>query len=68
MALNQIIQRGLEFPTFEFQTHLKTERFKVRFSNGRKFGFRMVLTIRKPNEKTSQLDWIVLYKQKNYFI
>ena len=34
-----VIQRGLEYQTFEFRIHSNSERSKVLFSNGEKFCF-----------------------------
>ena len=33
------IQSGLNYLPFENQIHSKTKRFKIQFSNGKKFGF-----------------------------
>ena len=48
---NNSIQWWLENWTRKSEQHLKSEPLEVRFSNGRKFGFRMVRTIQKPNTK-----------------
>ena len=44
------IQWGLEFRTFEYRIHLKTERFNIRFSNHPNHSKNELFTIRKPND------------------
>ena len=39
------LQRGLEFGTFEYRTHSKTERFEGPFSNGSVFEWSEIIAI-----------------------
>ena len=59
------IQWGLEFRPFENRIHSKTERFKVRFSNGSVFEW----TIRKPNIQNGRfsLGRFIYSKKKLFF-
>ena len=37
-----LVKSGLVYRTFKFRIHLKIKHFEGPFSNGQKFGFRMV--------------------------
>ena len=50
------MQWGLENRTWKSERHSKSERFKVLFSNGKKFGFEMARTIQNP---ISTSEWRV---------
>ena len=41
------VQWGLKIQAWKTKHHTKLERFKVQFSNSKKFGFQMVWTMRK---------------------
>ena len=72
------IQQGLEFRTFEYRIHSKTEPFKIRFSKGSVFECLKPFeqTIQKPNFFTIQklnfskwpLQPRLLFKKKKLFM